>query len=69
MCRLSSSQYDLYRRTNSGVGRSLFGWLRNLWRPRRPLVEEAEVVRFPAEASARADRATGPPGPDAARRP
>ena len=55
MCRLSSSQYELYRRTNSGLGRSLLGWLRELWRPRRPQVEEAEVVPFPAEASASAD--------------
>jgi hypothetical protein len=36
MCKLSSSQYDLYRRTNSGVGRSLFGWLRGLWQPAQP---------------------------------
>ena len=58
MCRLPSSQYDLHRRTNSGLGRSLFGWLRDLWRPREPQVKEAEVVMFPAEASALADRAT-----------
>lgn len=56
MCRMSSAQYDLYRRTNSGLGRSVFGWLRDLWRPRQPQVEEAEVVRFPAEAAARADQ-------------
>ena len=55
MCRMSSAQHDLYRRTNSELGRSLFGWLRDLLRPRRPQVEEAEVVRFPAEAAARAD--------------
>ena len=57
MCRLSSSQYDLYRSTNSGLGRSLFGWLHELWRPRLPQVEEAEVVRFPAEVAASADQA------------
>ena len=45
MCRLSSSRYDdLYRRTNSGVGRSLLGWLRELWQARRPQVREADVV-------------------------
>ena len=66
MCRLSSSQYDLYRRTNSGLGRSLLGWLRELWRPRRPQVEEAEVVRFPAEASASADQGTDHENPKAA---
>ena len=56
MCRLSSSEYDLYRRTNSGLGRSLFGWLRDLWRPRGPQVEETEVIPFPAEAAASDDR-------------
>ena len=57
MCRLSSSQNDLYRRTNAGLGRSLLGWLRDLWRPRQPAAKEAEVVAFPAEAAARGDRA------------
>ena len=56
MCRLSSSQYDLYRRTNSGVFRSLFGWLRDLWRPRQPPVKEAEVVMFSAAAAARGNQ-------------
>jgi hypothetical protein len=56
MCRLSSSEYDLYRRTNSRPGRSLFVWLRDLWRPRRPQLGEAEVVPFPAEAVASADQ-------------
>ena len=56
MCRLSSSQHDLYSRTNSELRRSLFGWLRDLWRPRQPQVEQAEVVPFPTEAAARADR-------------
>lgn len=50
MCRMSSAQHDLYRRTNSELGRSLFGWLRDLWRPPQPRVKEAEVVMFPAEA-------------------
>ena len=56
MCRLSSSQYDLYRRTTPRSGRSLSGWLRDLWRPRQPLVEEAEVMRFPAVPAMRVDR-------------
>jgi hypothetical protein len=55
MCRLSSSEYDLYRRTSAKPGRSVLEWLRDLWRPRRPQVEEAEVVPFPAEAAASAD--------------
>jgi hypothetical protein len=55
MCRLSSSEYDLYRRTNSEPGRSLFAWLRELWWPRRPKPAEAEVVPFPTEAAKRAD--------------
>jgi hypothetical protein len=54
MCRLSSSQYDLYIRTHAGPGRSLFGWLRELWWPRRSKVAEAEVVAFPTEAAVRA---------------
>lgn len=56
MCRLSSSQYDLYKRANSELGRALFGWLRDLWRPPQPQVKEAEVVVFPAEAAARGDQ-------------
>ena len=56
MCRLSSSEYDLYRRTSSKPGRSLLGWLRDLWRPRPPRVEEAEVVPFAPERAARVNR-------------
>jgi hypothetical protein len=53
MCRLSSSRYDdLYRRTNSGVGRSLLGWLRELWQGRPPQVREAEVVALRAGEAA-----------------
>jgi hypothetical protein len=45
MCRLSSSRYDdFYRRTNSGVGVSLWGWLRELWRGRKAQGREADVV-------------------------
>ena len=56
MCRLSSSEYDLYRRTSAKPRRSLWGWLRDLWRPRPPRVEEAEVVPFTPERAARANR-------------
>jgi hypothetical protein len=55
MCRLSSSEYDHYRRTNSEPGRSLIAWLRELWAQRRPKPAAAEVVPFPAEAAKRAD--------------
>ena len=58
MCRLSSSHHDLYRRTNSELGRSIYGWLRDLWRPRQPPVEQAEVMRFPAKTAERADQET-----------
>ena len=53
MCRLSSSQYDLYKRTNSELGRLLFGWLRDLWRPRQPQAKEAAVIMLPPEAGTR----------------
>jgi hypothetical protein len=56
MCRLSSSEYDVYGRTSARPGRSLFGWLRDLWRPRVPQAEEAEAVPFPAAAAASADQ-------------
>jgi hypothetical protein len=56
MCWRSSAEYDLYGRTSARPGRSLFGWLRDLWRPRQPQLQEAKVVPFPAEAAARADR-------------
>jgi hypothetical protein len=52
MCRLSSSDYDLHRRMSAKPGRSLLGWLRDLWQPRRPQVEEARVAPFPAEVVA-----------------
>ena len=66
MCRLSSSEYDLYRRTKPRSGRSLFGWLRDLWRQPRPRVEGAEVVPFPAEAVARPGQEADRRGPKAA---
>ena len=55
MCWQSSSGSDPYGRTSARPGRTLLGWLRDLWRPRQPQVQEAEVVPFPAEAAARAD--------------
>jgi hypothetical protein len=66
MCRLTSSEYALYRRTSVKPGRSLFGWLRDLWRPRQPQVKEAEVVPFPADAAARVDQETDRRGAKAA---
>ena len=53
MCGRAFSEYDLHRHTSAGPRRSLLGWLRDLWRPRQPLVPEAEVVPFPAAAVAR----------------
>jgi hypothetical protein len=54
MCWRSASEYDLYARTssrpartNSRPARSLVEVLRELFRPRRPQVDEAEVVPFP----------------------
>jgi hypothetical protein len=68
MCRRSSLEYDLYYgRTSAKPGRSLLAWLRDLWRPRRPQVQEAEVVPFPAEAAPpRADQEAGRRGAKAA---
>ena len=61
MCR--RSEYDLYARTsskparaNSKPARSLVEVLRDLFRPRRPQVEPAEVVPFSAERAARTDK-------------
>jgi hypothetical protein len=71
MCRMSSSEYDLYRRTSARSGRSLFGWLRDLWRP-RPQVQEADaeahaqVVPFPAGAAAERGQKADRSGPRAA---
>jgi hypothetical protein len=64
MCSLSSADYDLYKRSVSAkADRSLFGWLRTVRRPRRPHVEEAEVVPLAAEAaeSPTGKLNTGPP--------
>ena len=54
MCRRAFSDYEFYRNTSARPRRSLIEWLRGLWRPRRPQVEHAEVIPFPAEAAARA---------------
>jgi hypothetical protein len=66
MCRLSSSEHHLYRRTSGKPVRSLFGWLRNLLRSRQPQMAEAEVVPFPAEAGPRVDQEADPRGSKAA---
>jgi hypothetical protein len=66
MCRRSSAEYDLYRRTSVRLGHSMFGWLRDLFRPRRPQVEEAEVVPLPAAAAAHADQEADRPNSKAA---
>ncbi len=55
------SEYDVYTRTsskpaNSKPARSLVDVLRDLFRPRRPQVAQAEVVAFPAGTEARTDK-------------
>jgi hypothetical protein len=71
MCR--RSEYDLYARgssniarTNSEPARSLVELLRDLFRPRRPQVAQAEVVPFPAELATRTDKEAGREGSKAA---
>ena len=68
MCR--RSEYDLYARTSSKPARtqarSLVEVLRDLFRPRRPQVAQAEVVPFPAEVATRANEAAGRAGSRAA---
>ena len=66
MCRMSSSQYERYRRTNAEGGRSLLAWLRELWPGRRPQPAAAEVVPFPTEAAKRAEPEADRTGPKAA---
>ena len=66
MCRMSSSQYDRYRRTTSAPERSLFAWLRELWSRRRPQPAAAEVVPFPTEAAKRTEPEADRTGPKAA---
>jgi hypothetical protein len=71
MCR--RSEYDLYARTsskpartNSKPARSLVEVLRDLFRPRRPKVAQAEVVPFPAEVPTRTDKEASREGSKAA---
>jgi hypothetical protein len=68
MCR--RSEYDLYARrssnTNSKPARSLVEVLRDLFRPRRPQVAQAEVVPFPAGLATRTDKEAGREGSKAA---
>ena len=71
MCR--RSEYDLYARTsskpartNSKPARSLVEVLRDLFRPRRPKVAQAEVVPFPAEVPTRTDKGAAREGSKAA---
>jgi hypothetical protein len=65
------SEHDLYRRTSSQPmsskpTRSLIKVLRDLFRPRRPRVAQAEVVPFPAEAAARTGQENDRDSPKAA---
>jgi hypothetical protein len=60
MCWRSASEYDLHARTisrpartNSKPARSLVEVVRDLFRPRRPQVDQTEVVPFPAGSAAR----------------
>jgi hypothetical protein len=73
MCWRSASEYDLDARmaakpvrTTSKPTRSLVEVLRDLFRPRRPQVEEAEVVPFPAGVAASTDKAVDREGSKAA---
>ena len=65
------SEYDLYARTSSKPvrskpARSLVEVLRDLFRPRRPQVAQAEVVPFPADVATRTDKEAGREGSKAA---
>jgi hypothetical protein len=71
MCR--RSEYDLHARAsskparrNSKPARSLVEVLRDLFRPRRPQVAQAEVVPFPAEVATGTDKEPGREGSKAA---
>ena len=73
MCWRSASEYDLYARmaakpgrTTSKPTRSLVEVLRDLFRPRRPVVEQAEVVPFPAGVAAGTDKVVDRKGSKAA---
>jgi hypothetical protein len=71
MCR--RSEYDLYRRTSSKLAptdskpaRSLVEVFRDLFRPRRPQVAQAELIPFPAEVESRTDQQADREGAKAA---
>jgi hypothetical protein len=70
MCWRSAHDYDLHARTRSTAApkpaRSLVEVLRDLFRPRRPQVQEAEVVPFPAGAAPSGDKAVNRKGRRAA---
>jgi hypothetical protein len=53
-------------RTNSKPARSLVELLRDLFRPRRPQVAQAEVVPFPTEVATHTDEEAGREGSKAA---
>ena len=54
MCGRAFSEYDLHRHT-SGPRRSLFEWLRELWRPRQPQERrKRRSYRSPPRQSSRA---------------
>jgi hypothetical protein len=71
MCR--RAEYDLYVRTSAKLARpdakpagSLVAWLRDLFRPRRAQVPQAEVVDFRAVVASRTDKEADRGGPKAA---
>jgi hypothetical protein len=73
MCWRSASEYDLDARmaakpvrTTSKPTRLLVEVLRDLFRPRGPQVEEAELVPFPAGVATHTDKAVDREGSKAA---
>jgi hypothetical protein len=65
------SEYDLYTRTsskpaNSKPARSLLEVLRDLFRPRRPQEEQADVVPFRADVASHTDKEINREGSKAA---
>ena len=73
MCRLSAHDYELHARMRSRPegpaskpARSLVEVLRDLFRPRRPQVQDAEVVPFPVGTAPSRDKTIDREGPRAA---
>jgi hypothetical protein len=68
MCRRSeyARTTSTPARTNSKPARSLMEVLRDLFRPRRPQVAQAEVVPFPVEVAIRTDKEADRKGSKAA---